>query len=145
MIKKSLILFSLILLTSCSQRDPEKQLNFISGYWEIESVEVSEDSVKEYKVNPVVDYIEIKDSKGFRKKVKPRLDGTYTTSESTEEIEARIEDDSLRLYYTTPYDSWKETVISAGKDEMSIINRDGMIYRYKKFSPITIAKDEKKE
>lgn len=146
MIKKLIIILVLALSFSCEEkRNVEEQLNSISGYWEIEKVEISQDSARTYTTNPNVDYFEIEDKKGFRKKVKPKLDGTYTVTDDSEKIVAKIEDDSIRLYYSTPYAHWKETVISAGNNKMSIKNKDGMIYHYRRFTPLLSNEDDEKE
>lgn len=139
-------ILTLILLSACEEEQkPEDQLKSLSGYWQIERVEFSEDSIKTYKANPLVDYFEFEDFKGYRKKVKPKIDGTYTASEDSERVEAKIEDDSLRLYYHTPYDNWKETVITAGNNKMSILNREGHIYHYKRFTPLLSEEEDEKE
>lgn len=90
----------------------------------------------EYKINENIDYFEIKDSIGFRKKMRPQFDGSYITSDNAEEIILKIEDDSLRLYYKTPFDEWKETLLEANEEKMSIQNREGIVYHYKKYTPL---------
>jgi hypothetical protein len=132
------ILFFLLgtVLLGCQQRSPEQQLKYLTGYWEIDRVEVSKDSVINYKINAVVDYMEFDGNKGFRKKLKPQFDGSFKTSDNKEEIIAKIEDDSLRLYYKTPFDQWRETVISAEEKKFSVINQDGKIYYYTKFTSL---------
>ncbi|TDN87974.1 hypothetical protein DET49_110106 [Salegentibacter sp. 24] len=132
------ILFFLLgtVLLGCQQRSPEQQLKYLTGYWEIDRVEVSKDSVINYKINAVVDYMEFDGNKGFRKKLKPQFDGSFKTSDNKEEIIAKIEDDSLRLYYKTPFDQWRETVISAEEEKFSVINQDGKIYYYTKFTSL---------
>lgn len=141
--KKILFLVCGVIALGCQKNNPEEQLKHLTGYWEIDKVEVSKDSIINYKVNPTVDYIEFDGKNGFRKKLNPRFDGTYITNDDKEEVLAKIEDDSLRLYYKTPYDSWKETVINAEEDKFSIINRDDKIYYYKKFTPLLADENEK--
>lgn len=131
------LLTGIFLLVSCQEKqNPEEQLKSLNGYWQIEKVNVSKDSVINYQINPIVDYFEMDGHKGYRKKVRPKLDGTYTASEDSEKIEAKIENDSLRLYYSTPYDKWKETVLHAGNDKLSLKNEEGKIYHYNRFTPL---------
>ena len=130
---------------SCERKDPKEQLKHLSGYWEIDKVEFSEDSIKNYSISPYIDYFHFEDEKGFRRKVKPRFDGTSIAVGSTEEVEAIVENDSLRLYYKTPYATWKETVISAEEDKMRILNPEGIIYHYNKYEPINISTNEEAE
>lgn len=139
-----IILFSLlaVVFLSCNNHDPEQQKKFVEGYWEIEKVELPGDSVLNYKINENIDYFEIEDSTGFRKKLRPQFDGSYQTTDDAEEVTLRIEDDSLRLYYKTAFDEWKETLLEADEDEMSILNREGIIYHYKKYTPLFSEEDE---
>mgnify|MGYP007006685570 CR=1 FL=1 len=132
------------LITGCNNQDPSEQLDDLNGYWEIERVEFSKDSIKEFKINENVDFIDIKDGNGFRKKVRPQFDGTYTVTNDAEKVVAKIEEGKLILYYTTPFDSWKETVIKADEDRLSVKNSSGKIYHYKRFTPLLSDYEEKK-
>lgn len=140
-----LILYSLIgiVLLSCDKQDPKAQVKYIDGYWEIDKVELPGDSVRQYSINENIDYFEITDSTGFRKKLQPQFDGSYKTSDDAEELRIKIENDSLRLYYKTPFDEWKETLLQADEEKMSILNKDGIIYHYKKFTPLFAEENEK--
>ena len=135
------LLFSLILL-SCNKQDPKEQIQFIEGYWEIDKVEVSPDSTITYSINDNIDYFEVKGNSGQRTKLRPQLDGSFKTTNSAEKIDLKIEEDSLRIYYKTPYDNWKETVLEASEENLVIKNAQNKIYYYKKYSPINIETNE---
>jgi hypothetical protein len=131
------LLFTLIIL-SCS-KDPEALIPHISGYWEIEEVTLSDGSKKSYTYNDTIDYIEITDSlTGFRTKLKPNLSGTYETSTDKERIDIKIENDSLHLMYSTPYATWKETVLTANKDQLLMVNTNKDMYLYKRYEPLSL-------
>ncbi|MCO4823086.1 MAG: hypothetical protein KC469_13540, partial [Flavobacteriaceae bacterium] len=75
--KVSIILMSFVFFTSCSQ-DPESYIEHLSGYWEIDRVEKNNDIIKDYSISTMVDYFEMTNTyQGFRKKVSPKLDGSY--------------------------------------------------------------------
>lgn len=139
-----LFLFSTFLVISCGKQAPEEQIEHLTGYWEIDKVEFSKDSVKQYRYNETVDYFELEDGEGFRKKVRPQFDGSYQVTGDAEKVIAKVENDSLNLYYSTPYNSWKEYVLKAEEDEMSIVNPEGIIYHYKKFTPLLEGQHETK-
>lgn len=138
------LLILAFLITGCNNQDPAEQLDHLNGYWEIERVEISKDSIRDFKINEIVDFIEIKDGTGFRKKVRPEFDGTYTVTDDSEKVVAKIEEGKLNLYYTTAFDSWKETVVKAEKDKLSLKNDRGLIYHYKRFTPLLSDYEEKK-
>ncbi|WP_339811318.1 lipocalin family protein [Zunongwangia profunda] len=136
------LLFSLILL-SCNKQDPKEQIQFIEGYWEIDKVEVSPDSTITYSINDNIDYFEVKGNSGQRTKLSPQLDGSFKTTNSAEKIELKIEEDSLRIYYKTAFDNWKETVLKASPEELVIKSNQDKIYHYKHYTPKSIDTNEK--
>lgn len=124
-----------ITMLSC-QKNPEKMLMHLSGYWEIEKVIFADGQEKSFTISTWVDYIEVDSTKGIRKKVSPTLEGKFRATETEEIIEIKIENDSLNLYYTTPFDSWKETVLAVDDEKLIVINAEKTRYQYKKFQPL---------
>lgn len=125
-----------ICLVSCNQQDPQEQIQHLDGYWEIDKVEFSKDSLRTYKFNETIDYLDLDGTEGFRKKVRPQLQGTFEVTNDAEKLEVKIEDDHLYLYYSTPYDSWKEKVLKAEENELKLENEQGIIYHYKRYEPL---------
>jgi hypothetical protein len=123
----------LITVISCGKQDPVAQKAKLGGYWEIQSVEMPNGNKKDFSYNPVVDFIKVSEDSGSRTKVAPQLDGSFISNGLTEKFVLKIEDDSLRFYYKTPFDQWKETVLTATDSLLKIENREGKIYSYKKF------------
>lgn len=136
--KYLLLILPFLLLNSCA-RNPETYIEHLEGYWEIKEVTLADGSKKEYTYNDTIDYIEVTDSSnGFRMKLKPAFDGTFETSKDSEQFTIKIENDSLNLYYKTPFDSWKETVLLATEDQLKVINKNKAVFLYKKFIPISL-------
>ena len=81
--KKVLVLILAIFAIACNSTDPKEQLQNLNGYWEIDQVEFSKDSIRDFKMSENIDYFEIKDGKGIRKKVTPQFDGTYKITPKT--------------------------------------------------------------
>lgn len=133
--KEILILFLTSLLASCSGPSHEDQIRNLNGYWQIEQADLPEGISKEFRFSELVDYIEVDSSAGFRKKVRPQLEGNFITSDDVEIFDVKIENDSINLYYSTPYANWKETVLSSEEDELVVLNREGIIYTYTRFTP----------
>jgi hypothetical protein len=132
------IILTILLLNGCS-KNPETYIEHLEGYWEIEEVVLPDGTKKSYTYNDTVDYIEVSDSmNGFRIKLKPLFDGSFETSKDSEQFTIKIENDSLNLYYKTPFDSWKETILIATEDQLKIINKNKAVFIYKKFIPISI-------
>ncbi len=136
------LFLSLVLITlfSCNRQYPEAMVPYLDGYWEIERVTMPDGSVKEFGMSGTVDYIVVQGDSGVRKKVVPRLDGSFLVNDAAEQFTLKLESDSLHLHYSTPFDQWKESVLQAGDDQLEVLNRDGKRYRYKRYSGFTADK-----
>lgn len=135
---KIILLLLIVFFLSCEKPNPETQKQNLSGYWEIKSVKMPDGEKKEFDINTVVDFIELNGDSGTRIKVSPKFDGTFITNGVAENFTLKIEEDSLRLYYKTPFDEWKETVIEAKDSTLSVKNRDNKIYTYSKFKKFKV-------
>jgi len=122
---------------SC-QPKPGEQLEHLNGYWEIVEVKTLNGESKSYAYNTTIDYIYVKDNVGFRKKMQPGINNAYKTSDDAEALNVRIENDSLNLYYSTPLDEWKETVIKLNEEELEIVNKDQITYVYRRYTPVDL-------
>ncbi|WP_034920546.1 lipocalin family protein [Gillisia sp. CAL575] len=142
MMRLSIVLILMILFTSCNNK-PGENLDHINGYWGIEKVEFTKDSIRDFKINEIVDYIEIIDSLGFRVKVKPQFDGTYIPAGEPEKINVTIEENKVSLNYSTAFNNWKEVIVASKEDELSLKNERGIIYHYKRYKPLKLDLDEK--
>ena len=127
-----------LLILNCST-NPETLIPHVEGYWEIEEVTLVDGSKKEYPFNETIDYISVNDSlTGFRKKLKPGINDTYFTSDDAESLTLKVENDSLNIYYSTPYANWKETVLEATPEHLKLINQNKIVYLYKRYTPINL-------
>lgn len=132
--------FSCLLLFtfSCKQENTAQQIEYLNGYWEIEKVTLPDGETKSYSINMLVDFIELKDEKGFRKKVAPQLDGSFQITEDAEAIEVKVEDNQVVLYYSTPFHNWKETVVKADENQLILKNEEELVYTYKRFESLNL-------
>jgi len=131
--KIALLLFTFTLL-SCSKETSEA----LNGYWEIESVVFPDGKEKDYKTSATVDYFEIKNGKGFRKKVMPQVDGTYMASDSSEDLSLTEKDSKTYLNYTTQFAKWQEELVSVSNSALVVKNAHGIEYHYKKPENFTL-------
>lgn len=135
--RRFLFLF-VVSIVSCSGRVSLEDLHHLNGYWEIEEVEFSNGNTKEYPMNTVVDYIELKDGKGFRKKMVPRFDGTFETSDDAEPFTIVEENGMFFMRYENPLSEWQERLLSLSEDSFSVENPEGITYYFKRFEPIKL-------
>ena len=132
------IIICIILLTSCKQKITQKDILKMNGYWEIEKVILTDGEEKKYKINETIDYFQIKDNQGFRKKVKPQLDGKYTVNDQKEEIKIIEKEEHFFIYYITPYGKWTEEILEITDAQLVLKNQQNLEYHYKKPIPFSL-------
>ena len=131
--KKRIAILVFFIIFGCSKK-VKTYVPFIEGYWTISQVKKDNKIIKEYTISTSVDYFKVNnDLTGFRKKVKPKLDGTFTITEHETPFTLELKDDSLNIIYTSTSDSLKETILAASKESLTISNTDGFVYIYKPF------------
>ena len=136
--KKIIAVVLFISILSC-QKNPETYIEHLDGYWEIDEVTLPDGSKRDYNFNDTIDFFSITDSlTGFRKKLKPNFDGSFSTSDDVEQLKLVIENDSLNIYYKTPYSEWKETVLKATEEQLIIQNQNKLRYVYKRYEPLDL-------
>ena len=119
-------------MNSCNE---SRDIKYLSGYWEISSVSVSGKELKNYPFSGTIDYF-ILDEKnnGYRKKVKPRLDGNFDIT--MHEIQFKIikQKNDIYLVYGKG-ENFKEKLVKLDSMKLILRNTDGLIYKYKRFYP----------
>lgn len=133
-----MILVLSLLFVSCKKEIKPADIAKLNGYWEIEKVVFDKGEVKDYGMNESYDFFAIKNNKGIRKKVMPQLDGSFLTSNSSENVSVRFKDDQVFLDYKTDYAKWSEELISLSDEELVVKNQEKKEYHYKKAGPIKL-------
>ncbi len=137
---KIALLGYLFIFFGCSSGVSKEDLAQLNGYWEIEQVIFPDGNTKNYQVSTAVDYIQLEGLKGFRKKVNPKFDGTYETSNDAEAFMISEKGENFTINYKTELSEWAEKLTALGSDTFSVVNAEGLQYDYKRFEPIAIEK-----
>jgi len=85
-----------------------------------------------------IDYFEVKNDSGFRKKVTPQFDGKYLVNNEYEKVKVVLEGEKVLLEYTTEYSKWKEEVLEVSDEKLVLKNAAEMEYEYKRPTPFSI-------
>jgi hypothetical protein len=131
-------LLAAVALVSCNQKITNEDIAKINGYWEIENVKLPDGKNKDYKINEAIDYFEIKDKKGFRKKVYPQLDGKYLVNDLKENVTITDSSGVYFVNYQTDYSKWKEQIIEIQDSVLVLKNKANLEYHYKKPIPFSL-------
>ncbi len=128
----------LLLFFGCASKVTETDLKNLNGYWEIKEVTFPNGERKAFKASTNIDYIEIKGLKGFRKKMQPKFDGSFTTSNDANFFSIAKTEVGFEFRYKNEMSEWKEQVLELSQHSFSVINEAGSTYTYQRFQPITI-------
>ncbi|MGB2526650.1 hypothetical protein [Flagellimonas sp. SN16] len=136
-----LFFLSILMVWGCQESSiPKENLRYLNGYWEIAEVQFPDGSKKEYGVNPTIDFIQLDNGTGFRKKMQPRFNGTYKTSHDVELLTVSEVEAIFILRYSSEFSDWEETLVQVDSTSFSVVNQEGVTYSYKRFEPIKIPK-----
>ncbi|MCJ7466038.1 MAG: hypothetical protein MUO53_05005 [Maribacter sp.] len=136
----TIIIGCILLFAGCNTKVTEEELPLLNGYWEIARVNFPDGSLKEYNVNSSIDYIHLDGRKGYRKKVQPKFDGTFVTSNDAEMFVIGKKNEMYQVTYSTGFSTWKEDIISLSASKFSVKNEEGITYTYKRFKAINVQK-----
>jgi len=136
-LRNTIYLFLLLLVTSCA-KSTDEQISLLNGYWEIASVENSNGDRKEYGISQNIDFIQIENGKGVRKKVQANLTGEFKATNAQENIDVVTNNNKITLQYSTRYDSWNETIIKVTQDKLVVQNDEGLTYTYRRYEPLNL-------
>jgi len=137
--KKGVLLVLFVLLAvSCQKNFTADEYSKLNGYWEIEKVVMPNGDEKGYSVNATIDFFEVKDTVGFRKKVMPQLDGTYRVNDLSENFSIQNKDGKTYISYTTDFAKWDEDLVALTDTELVLKNQHDIEYHYKKPQPFSV-------
>lgn len=129
----------LFVALGCGREITVEDLKNLNGYWEIESATLPDGSLRDYKINETIDYIEIKGKTGFRKKVMPQFDGKYIDAGNPkEDFVVVFKEDKATLQYRTQYSQWEEELLEVTPGNLVVKNHTGIEFKYKRYKPLNL-------
>lgn len=127
--KRLIILFFFII--SC---DKQINLDLINGYWEIVSVSKNNEFIKEYPFSNAVDFFVIDSlNNGYRKKIKPKINGSFEITLHEIPISIKNNNNSYVIKYYSVGNQYVETINKLDQNILVIKNSEGIIFSYKRF------------
>ena len=133
---KKIILFIFISLNfSCFEKQVI-DISLLNGYWEIQSVKQDNKLLKTYPFSGIIDYFEIENEKGLRKKVMPKIDGKFEASLHKIDFNISQKNGKTTLEYIDKNNTFIETIVKLDSSELIITNKENYIYHYKAYEKL---------
>jgi hypothetical protein len=134
----SIVIFILSCCYACAPRITQADLEYLNGYWEIQEVDFPNGGTKEYRANMDIDFFLLEDTSGFRKKVQPKFNGSFETSDDAQSFALKNDNGTWELLYSNDLSEWTEILVDLNENEMALKNEAGITYRYKRYEPLNI-------
>lgn len=133
----------MVLLVGCNSKVSQDDLVQLNGYWEIEKVTFPNGDTKEFMSSTTIDYIKLDSMEGFRKKVQPKFNGTFETSNDAEYFILEKKGEIFEIHYNPnmalhPDMHPRESLVFISKNNFSVINKDTITYTYKRYEPMNL-------
>ena len=127
--KRLIILFFFTI--SCNK---QINLDLINGYWEIVSVSKNNEFIKEYPFSNAVDFFIIDSlNNGYRKKIKPKINGSFEITLHEIPISIKNSNNFYEIKYYSTGNQYTETISKLDQNRLVIKNSEGIIFSYKRF------------
>ena len=126
-----IIILYVLFFYSCNE---SKNLQYLNGYWEISSVSIEGKEVKNYPFSGTIDYFILDENSGYRKKVKPKIDGSFDITMHEIEFKIEMKKNDIYLVYGKGK-NFVESIVKLDSTKMILKNMDGFFYEYKRFFP----------
>ena len=126
-----IIILYVLFFYSCNE---SKNLQYLNGYWEISSVSIEGKEVKNYPFSGTIDYFILDENNGYRKKVKPKIDGSFDITMHEIQFKIEMKKNDIYLVYGKGK-NFVESIVKLDSTKMILKNMDGFFYEYKRFFP----------
>ncbi len=123
--KKIIVLILAITVNlGCSQKVDISQINNINGYWQITKAINTNGDKKDYPINEVYDYYEIKNKTGFHKKVTWQPDGTFLVNDLSEKVKITDSSEGFFIQFTSKFGKHSERIEAVSDKELVLETPD---------------------
>lgn len=130
--KKYIVLGLVFLILGCSQKVDISKIDSLNGYWQISKVLDDNGNKKEYPINEVYDFFEIKNKKGFHKKVVWQPTGKFLVNDMQDDVKLVQLEEEFFLEFSSKFGKHMDQLASISDNEMVLISKEKVKYYYSK-------------
>ena len=122
-----------LLLISCTPDVKPADLDRLNGYWRIDKAVSPSGEEKQYK--STVDFFELNDQKGIRKKLKPLFKKQFNSSNDFVPFHIAFLEKKCIITYNKQNQSWQEEITTLTADKLKLKDARGVVFHYVKYQP----------
>jgi hypothetical protein len=94
--------------------------------------------LKTYPFSGIIDYFEVENGKGLRKKVMPKFDGKFETSLHKINFNISVLNGETIIEYFDKNNTFRETIVKLDSTELFLTNKENYIYHYKVYEKLNL-------
>ena len=125
-------LSSLILCFGCKNRITSSQLDLLNGYWSIDYITHKNETFYPKGAAKLLDFYEVNDREGVRKKAQPQLDNKFLVTEDLNNFKIIFKAEKYYLSFRTVWDQWQEEIVELSENKL-VLEHQEKRYHYKRF------------
>lgn len=127
--------FVFTLFLGCTPKVSKQNIDLLHGYWVITEAKAPNGESRPYIGAVEVDFFELNDKKGFRKKLKPLLNNQFNKTNDKVDFTISFEEKTCIITYKRQKHNWQEEIIELSEDELQLKDARGVIFHYKRYQP----------
>ena len=132
---KSLLIIMMLIFTGCKDTIKPANLNKLNGYWKIDFITHKNETFHPKGAAKLVDFYEISNQNGVRKKVQPKFDNKFSVTEDLNNFKIVFEGYNCFMKFETLWDQWQEKIVILSNDKL-ILEHQNNRYHYSRFKKI---------
>ena len=132
---KSLVIITMLIFTGCKDVIKPADLNQLNGYWKIDFITHKNETFHLKGAAKLVDFYEISNQNGVRKKVQPKFDNKFSVTEDLNNFKIVFEGYNCFMKFETLWDQWQEKIVILSNDKL-ILEHQNNRYHYSRFKKI---------
>jgi hypothetical protein len=129
---RSIILFLLILCLGCENKITPSDLDLLNGYWSIDCITHKNETLYPKGAAKLLDFYEVNDREGVRKKAQPQLDNKFLVTEDLNNFKIIFKAEKYYLSFRTVWDQWQEKIVELNENKL-VLEHQEKRYHYKRF------------
>ena len=126
------ILILMILCSSCKSEITPRELALLNGYWGIKYITHKNETFYPKGATKLLDYYELKEKNGVRKKVQLQLGNKFLVTEDLNNFKITFRCGNYYLNFQTAWDQWQEKIIKLNENKLILEHKEKR-YHYKRF------------
>ena len=121
--RKRFIIALLLLEIGCNNT-PTPDLSLLNGYWEIDYITHKNETFDPKGASRLVDFYEIKDATGVRKKVQPQLNNKFLVTDDINIFDIISQNNTYVLSFKTVWDQWQEKILKLNENQLVLEHQE---------------------